>query len=334
MSRFQNQLLEWYEEHKRDLPWRQSPSIYKTVISEFMLQQTRVETVLPYFKSWLNLFPDFDALAKASEEQVVKAWEGLGYYSRARNLRKLAIAISEMKDIPKDPVQWQKLPGIGPYTSAAICSISFQHPIAVVDGNVIRVLSRIEDVNIEFNDNSAAVKYFTPRANQIINHENPGDYNQAMMELGATICHRQKPLCLLCPVNEFCNAYKNKTMEKRPSFKPRKIISRQITRGVVIKKDEVLLFKHPKNSKRLANVYEFPELPVNCSLKEGSAVLFSQKRSISNERITETFYQTTATVFQAMENTEWIPIAQVPNLSLSGPHKKWFSKILSALDGK
>src|SRR5438045_534267 len=135
---FQTALLRWYRANARALPWRESPSVYKTVVSEFMLQQTQVKTVLPYFARWLAALPDFAALAAAPEEQVMKLWEGLGYYSRARNLYKLAKAIAAQPVPPRDPAEWRELPGVGPYTAAAITSISFGEPAACVDGNVVR----------------------------------------------------------------------------------------------------------------------------------------------------------------------------------------------------
>ena len=151
-------LLAWYDEHQRPLPWRTQPSLYRTVLSEFMLQQTQVATVLPYFDRWLQKFPSFDILAAAEEAEVLKAWEGLGYYSRARNLQKLARELASMDAPPTTYAEWIKLPGIGPYTAAAVTSIAFQQPEAVVDGNVIRVLARITADDSLHKDAAAATK--------------------------------------------------------------------------------------------------------------------------------------------------------------------------------
>ena len=142
-KKFHQCLLDWYDEHQRTLPWRTRPSLYKTVVSEFMLQQTRVATVLPYFQKWISKFPDFSSLASAKEDEVLKSWEGLGYYSRARNLHKVAQIMSTQKSIPHDIAFWLRLPGIGPYIAAAVTSISFGQNEAVCDGNVVRVLTRI-----------------------------------------------------------------------------------------------------------------------------------------------------------------------------------------------
>ena len=149
---FQKNMLEWYDHEKRDLPWRNNPSLYKTVISEFMLQQTRVSTVLPYFDKWLKDFPDFHTLANVSEVEVLKAWEGLGYYSRARNLHKLSKIATDWKTPPETTKEWMALPGVGPYIAAAVTSISMGKAEAVCDGNVVRVLSRIFAINEEYKD--------------------------------------------------------------------------------------------------------------------------------------------------------------------------------------
>ena len=152
VTSFQDSLLDWYNEYQRDLPWRSDPSLYKTVISEFMLQQTRVSTVLPYFENWLKKFPDFNALANATEEEVLKSWEGLGYYSRARNLHKLAIIATTWKAPPETVKEWMTLPGVGPYIAAAVTSIALGKAEAVCDGNLVRVLSRIFAIDEEFKE--------------------------------------------------------------------------------------------------------------------------------------------------------------------------------------
>ena len=174
-----------------------------------MLQQTRVSTVLPYFERWMNLFPDFTALAKAPEEAVLKAWEGLGYYSRARNLHKLARQVDSWKTIPEDAESWQALPRDRSLRGGGRDQdILRASPEAVCDGNVVRVLTRLFAKDELFKDGATAQKKLRPLASQLLDTNRPGDYNQAMMELGATVCHRQSPLCLTCPVIDFCKAGK------------------------------------------------------------------------------------------------------------------------------
>src|SRR5688572_8795964 len=173
-NNFQSSLLGWYRVHARVLPWREAPSLYKTVVSEFMLQQTQVKTVLPYFARWLEALPDFAALAAADETRVLRLWEGLGYYSRARNLHRLARAIVSLPTPPRTPAEWQELPGVGPYTAAAITSISFAAPAACVDGNVVRILARLTANHSEFRDSASAAKAFTPLAEVLVSSDSPG----------------------------------------------------------------------------------------------------------------------------------------------------------------
>ena len=256
---FQAALHAWYRIHQRKLPWRDAPSLYKTVVSEFMLQQTQVATVLPYFDRWLRELPDFAALAAAPETKVMKLWEGLGYYSRARNLHQLAQAYVAAPAKPRTPAEWRELPGIGPYTAAAITSISFDEPAAVVDGNVVRILSRLAGEDRLFRDGTEAVKFFTPLADALVIGSKPGEHNQAMMELGATVCFRQNPLCLTCPVTEFCAARASGTPEKFPRLKPKQIEQRSVTRVWCEHGGKLLLRRGHAQAKRLAGLHELPE---------------------------------------------------------------------------
>ena len=188
---FRKRLLRWFSHNARVLPWRENPSLYKTVVSEFMLQQTQVKTVVPYFNRWLERFPDFESLATADVHDVIKLWEGLGYYSRAKNLQFFA------KKFINNPAQnfldLLKFKGVGTYTAAAIASIAFHESVAVVDGNVVRVLARIFNLQTLFPNKDNAVKYVTPLANELIDGQHPGDFNEAMMELGALVCTKNNP---------------------------------------------------------------------------------------------------------------------------------------------
>ncbi|HBR93576.1 MAG TPA: A/G-specific adenine glycosylase, partial [Opitutae bacterium] len=177
---FRHALAQWYATAQRPLPWRTQPSLYRTVVSELMAQQTQIKTMLPYFERWMRRFPDFAALAEAPAEDVLKHWEGLGYYSRARNLHKLAKEYVALEPKPRSREDWQQLPGIGPYTSAAISSIALGEPAAVVDGNVVRILARLTDDARVFKNNGEAVKAFTPTAEAVLDQGNAGEHNQAM----------------------------------------------------------------------------------------------------------------------------------------------------------
>jgi A/G-specific adenine glycosylase len=331
---FQAALHGWYRVHQRKLPWREAPSLYKTVVSEFMLQQTQVVTVLPYFDRWLRELPDFATLAAAPEARVMKLWEGLGYYSRARNLHRLAQAYVAAPTPPRTPAEWAELPGIGPYTAAAITSISFDEPAAVVDGNVVRILARLTGEGRQFRDGTEAVKHFTPSAGALVVGSHPGTHNQAMMELGATVCFRQKPLCLVCPVAGFCAARRDGEPEKLPRLKPRVIEQKAVTRIWCVDKGRLLLRRGHAKAKRLAGLHELPEA-ADLGVKPAARdLLLTKRRAITRFQITESIYATKITVtlktwITGSESLEWVPLKQLEQLTLSGPHKRWIGALLN-----
>lgn len=302
-----------------------------------MLQQTQVVTVLPYFEKWMQLFPDFEALANAAEAEVVKAWEGLGYYSRARNLHRLAQQYVGTNPRPQTVDEWLQLPGVGPYTAAAVTSIALGERAAVVDGNVIRILTRLVADKTSYKDGGTAAKALTPLANQLIEAVAvPGDHNQAMMELGATLCVRKKPMCLLCPVNHLCAAHHEGQAEAYPKIERKKQIKREIARLWIVRQKKLLLHKNPPTAKRLANFCELPESDV---FYEGKALpqmeLIAQKsRGISNERILEKIYRLkriSSTVLKEIEANEeliWVPVDNIEGHTVSGPHRKWIRELL------
>ena len=334
-SVFIARLHAWYRRHCRDLPWRREPSLYKTVVSEFMLQQTQVATALPYFQRWLERFPDFATLAAAAEAEVLKHWEGLGYYSRARNLHRLARALSACSSIPRDVEAWLAFPGVGPYTAAAITSIGFNAKAAVVDGNVVRILTRLTAEEHCFRDSSAAAKALTPLARDLLDDRQPGDHNQAMMELGATVCLRRKPLCTVCPVLAFCVTGRRGDPGAFPKREQRKPVTRlAVIRLWVDRGDALLLHRLPVMARRLAELYELPkaeDLGIESPLGQAIAV---KQRAISNERIQETIYRSEATKVlvesvAALADLHWVPWRDLDRVALSGPHRKWIGELRS-----
>lgn len=330
---FQAALHAWYRVHHRKLPWRDAPSLYKTVVSEFMLQQTQVATVLPYFDRWQRELPDFAALAAAPEARVMKLWEGLGYYSRARNLHKLALAYAAAPAKPRTPAEWRELPGIGPYTAAAITSISFDEPAAVVDGNVVRILARIAGEGRLFRDGTEAVKFFNPLADALVVGSNPGEHNQAMMELGATVCLRANPQCLICPVAEFCAARAAGTPEKFPRLKPKIIEQKTVTRVWCEHRGRLLLRRGHAKAKRLAGLHELPEAS-DLGLKPAAKSLLAVKRrAITRFQITESIYAVKPTPalqkhIARDETLEWVPLKRLDHVTLSGPHRRWIGELV------
>ncbi|MFZ5884691.1 MAG: A/G-specific adenine glycosylase [Chloroflexota bacterium] len=258
-SSLQTRLLAWYHKNKRTLPWRDHPDPYAVWVSEIMLQQTRVETVIPYFKKWMRRFPTVQALADASERDVLNAWEGLGYYSRARNLHKAArvIAREHGGTLPRSVDDLLKLPGIGRYTAGAIASIAFGADEPALDGNIKRVYARLFDVT-EPVDSPQGEKMLWDIARQNLPKGKAGDFNQALMDLGAMLCFPKNPRCLLCPLRELCKARATGTQELRPVKKPRKSVPHHVhAAGVIVRRGRVLLAQKPSKG-LLGGMWEFP----------------------------------------------------------------------------
>jgi len=252
-------LLDFFDTRARNLPWRKTGDPYSIWVSEVMLQQTRVETVIPYWERWLEAFPDVDALAGAEEEEVLKLWEGLGYYSRARNLRRGAMVVRERfgGELPETVEALREVPGIGPYTSGAIASIAFGVATPAVDGNVRRVLARLYD------EPAPTAAWLRERAGDLVDPDRPGDFNQALMELGATICTPKSPNCTGCPVATLCAAFAAGTQLERPAPKKRAPIPHRIIPLVVAVRStpggwQVAMRKRPTDG-LLGGMWEFPE---------------------------------------------------------------------------
>jgi A/G-specific adenine glycosylase len=256
-------LLDWYDNVKRDLPWRQDSEPYKVWISEIMLQQTQVVTVIDYFNRFISKYPDVLALSKADESDVFKLWEGLGYYSRARNLMRSARIIADEFDgvFPCNSEGLQKLPGIGPYTAGAIASIAFSERVSAVDGNVLRVIARLYLIALPINQ-PKNLTVFRDLAMALMT-ERPGDFNQALMELGAMICTPRNPACEACPLSDFCMAFKTDSVEKFPVIPP-KPLKREVNLGICIifNGDNLLITKNSNNG-LLANLWVFPSVELD-----------------------------------------------------------------------
>ncbi len=254
-----NLILEWYAQQGRKLPWRGSVDPYGVWVSEIMLQQTRVEAVIPYFERWMKRFPGIADLAAASEGDVLSVWEGLGYYGRARNLHKAAIFVMKEYggELPRELVGLRKLPGIGKYTAGAIASIAFGQDVPTLDGNLRRVFARVFDV-AQPADSPAGEKILWRLAEQQLPKGRAGDYNQALMDLGATICLPKNPRCLLCPLREICRACLLGIQAQRPVLKPKTVVPHYtVTAAVIRRRGQVLLAKRPSKG-LLGGMWEFP----------------------------------------------------------------------------
>jgi len=262
---FQRDLLDWFARERRDLPWRKDRDPYKVWVSEVMLQQTRVDTVVPYFEQFIDRFPTLEALADADEDEVLKAWEGLGYYSRVRNLH---AAVREVKEryggkVPDRPDEFAKLKGVGPYTVGAVLSLAYGVPEPAVDGNVMRVLSRLFLVTDDIAKPSTR-KRFEQIVREIMAYENPGAFNEALIELGALVCTPRRPSCLLCPVQSYCRAFAEGVPEELP-VKMNKTAVKQVRLAVAVLIDQEgrILIRKRSHTGLLANLWEFPSCEMN-----------------------------------------------------------------------
>ncbi len=257
---FSQKVLHWYQEHKRELPWRNTKDPYKIWLSEIILQQTRVVQGTPYYHKFLEAFPTVFDLANAEEEQVLKLWQGLGYYSRARNLHATSkIVVSEYNGKFPDTYEGLKsLKGVGDYTASAIASISFGIPEPVVDGNVYRVLARYFGVDTPINS-TQGIKYFKALAREVMNRENIRDYNQGIMEFGAIQCAPKKPYCLLCPLNDGCVALKeNRVTELPVKLNKTKVKQRYFNYLVLLDPKKKTRLEQRKGKGIWQNLYQFP----------------------------------------------------------------------------
>lgn len=259
-SNFHSQLLSWFQSNQRDLPWRINRNPYSIWLSEIILQQTRIDQGTAYYFRFMEAYPDVHQLAEASEDQVLRLWQGLGYYSRARNLHKTAKIVSQTFNgvFPNTSIELQKLPGIGPYTAAAISSIAFDYPVAAVDGNVIRVIARYNGVQ-QAVDMPEGLKKIRDYAQASLFHRNPGMHNQAMMELGALICSPQNPKCLQCPISEGCYALQNNLIDEIPLKQSKtKVRNRFLTYFIPVNKNQLTLIQRRNQSDIWQGLFEFP----------------------------------------------------------------------------
>ena len=256
---FQNRLLAWYENNARDLPWRTTRDPYLIWVSEIMLQQTRVETVIPYYSRWMILFPTLDSLAIAREDQVLSAWEGLGYYSRARNLHRASKVVAEeyQGKLPRDLISLQALPGVGRYTAGAIGSIAFGIDAPVLDGNVRRVYTRYFNISTPLQI-SITERTLWQIARDLLPSGRAGEFNQALMELGALICQPKNPDCNICPLTAGCLANKLNLQESLPVRKKKSPLPHlQVTAAVLQENGKVFLAKRPPDG-LLGGMWEYP----------------------------------------------------------------------------
>jgi A/G-specific adenine glycosylase len=323
-------LLAWFDEHRRDLPWRRTHDPYAIWVSEIMLQQTRVAAVLEHYARWMQRLPTIASLAAASEADVLALWSGLGYYRRARMLHRAAQAVvaEHAGRMPQCSAKLKTLPGIGEYTSAAIASIAFGEDIAVVDGNVERIVTRIfalapargdAPAPPAKGDQALRARAIRERARTLLTPERAGDANQAMMELGATVCLPRAPLCLHCPLQTWCRTRGEHVAQKR---KP--LVAREISYALTTRKDrgEVLLQQRPNTASLMAGMWELPELPM---VPEGAEVLLQLRHAITVTRYMVRVVHTKQ--HSAGAHQRWVAVSALPELALTGLARKSLRKL-------
>ena len=321
-------LLRWYDEHRRDLPWRETRDPYRIWLSEIMLQQTRVAAVLDHYRIFFERFPNVQALAAASEDAVLAAWSGLGYYRRARMLHQAAQQIAKQLGgcFPQNSVAWLALPGVGRYTAAAIASIAFAERVAVVDGNVERVLQRFIGINL-------TTPQIWQHAQALLANSRPGDFNQAMMELGATVCVPREPRCPMCPVRKWCVT--EQSMERRaspPGRTPAPNSTRQVKKeiwGVLSQRDRgIRLVRRPKKTSLMPGMWELPQSSEPTRPLPASAQWRTFRHSITvtdytvhvlwNTRLRNTPLPDTPPAAKG----KWIAIDRIPQIPITGLTRK------------
>ncbi len=300
---FRRKLLDWYGRNARDLPWRATRDPYRIWISEIMLQQTRVAAVIPYYTKFLDRFPDVGTLARASEADLLTAWSGLGYYARARNLHRAAQRIAAQGTFPREHESLRRLPGVGEYTAAAIASIAFGLPHAVVDGNVRRVLSRLACGAVEP----------VELAGEFLDRERPGEFNQALMELGATLCLPREPKCAGCPVASMCEARRQGRQAEFPVRAPRPRTVHVARTLIVARRGGCVLLG------ARAGFWELPDADVLTGARVG-AMLGEFRHSITNHNYTVGVVE--ARVARAPRGFAWVVEQDLDRMPLSTMTRK------------
>ena len=319
---FRRALLRWYDQHRRDLPWRKTRDPYRIWLSEIMLQQTRVAAVLDHYRIFLERFPNVQALAAALEDHVLAAWSGLGYYRRARMLHQCAqqVAAQHGGCFPRNSAALLALPGIGRYTAAAIASIAFDEPVAVVDGNVERVLQRFTGINL-----TTAQTWLHAQA--LLANSRPGDFNQAMMELGATMCVPREPRCLICPVRKWCATQGDVARAEPPSRQKKKqlwcALDWRDGNGNGSKAGKVRLVQRPRKASLMPGMWELPQSVARPRPLPASAHWRTFRHSI-----TITDYTVHVLKNARLEGTppapqgKWIAIDRIPQIPITGLTRK------------
>lgn len=344
--RIRARLLRWFDATKRDMPWRRTKDPYRILLAEFLLQRTRVVSGTPYYERFLERFPDLQSLAVASEDDVLRAWEGLGFYRRARNLHRAAKAIMELHGgrIPSEADALRELPGIGPYTAGAVASIAFGQRVPAVDGNVLRVLARVFRVETDVTKGEGRDRVWAI-ARSLVPPSRPGAFNQALMELGATVCTPTSPSCGVCPLEDSCLARIAGVEDRLPKVsRPQKPPVVPVAFGLVESRGRVLLTRRPKDC-LLGGLWSLPggELPSGAKATTAlEAFLFEQAgirakvgapvagvaHTFSHRRWTGAIYRCESEGTEVVPSSRWVTLEEARQLPLVPFHRE----VLGSLD--
>ncbi|MFI5116925.1 MAG: A/G-specific adenine glycosylase [Terriglobales bacterium] len=311
LRKLRHALLAWYDENRRELPWRRDAHPYRVWVSEIMLQQTRVAAVVDHYGRFLRKFPTVQTLAAAREASVLAVWSGLGYYHRARRMHQAAKLIARQRRaiFPRTAEEWRELPGIGRYTAAAIASIAFGEAVAVVDGNVERVLERVFGA-------AEGREAAWHRAESLLDRERPGDFNQAMMELGATVCTPRAPQCPMCPLRDWCASRGAYPARPQPARKRKQLIY-----GLARRNGSVLLVQRPTNASLMAGMWELPAFIA--APHDGDELIATLRHAITDTNYDVSVFTVAPAKFHtSAANARWFAQRQWERLPLTGLARK------------
>lgn len=330
---FNESLLDWYYEVRRDLPWRETSDPYKIWLSEVMLQQTQVKTVIPYYNKFIKKYPTLDSIANENSESLLKEWEGLGYYNRIRNFHEAVKEVQStyQSEVPNQPETFFTLKGVGPYIGGAVQSIAFNHKIAAVDGNVLRVMTRLTEDSRDISKQKtissikAHIETFMP--------DDAGNFNQAMMELGATVCTPRAPKCITCPVQAHCESFKNNTVNLYPFKKKAKAKKELYFNVYLILNDQNAIYLYKETKDLLQGMYKFPKFDVDTNvetIEDKLHIELSQPQFLGEEKHIFThkvWYMNIYVVHTTSTNDHFVPLNEVRELPMSVAMQKVYKYI-------
>ncbi|MEI7998698.1 MAG: A/G-specific adenine glycosylase [Candidatus Omnitrophota bacterium] len=325
-SAFSRLLLRWYDKNKRDLPWRKTKDPYPIWVSEIMLQQTTVNAVIPYYQEWFKDYPTVFDLAKAPLQKVLKSWQGLGYYNRVKNLHKAAnIVVSNYRgQLPNNPDLVRLLPGFGPYSTGSVLSIAFDRPLVIIDANVRRLVMRL--LSIQASADTKQDKIINSYLEGVLPSKRAGDFNQALMEMGALVCRNKEPLCNICPLNKLCKAYSLGLQEIIPTPKKKVIKDVQAVIAIIEKDGRFLIQKRPSTG-LLADLWEFPGGKVEAGEGKAQALTRELKEELGVDLKSAKHLFDVQHFYTQFRVNLSVYVCQLKNYPKEFEQKKWVGKI-------